>query len=112
MLSTCQPSFLTPSAVYRALCDGDFAYPSKDNELQALLFLDLVTKSCPTLASSWTVACRAPLPLGFSRHEYWSGLPFPSPGDLPDPGIEPGSLALQAGSLLLSHKAVVAVDTL
>ena len=36
----------------------------------------------------------------FSRQEYWSGLPFPSPGDLPDPGIKPGSPALQAGSLL------------
>ena len=37
--------------------------------------------------------------MGFSRQEYWSGLPFPSPGDLPDPGIEPGSFALQADSL-------------
>ena len=43
---------------------------------------------------------QAPLSLGFSRQEYWSGLPFPSPGDLPDPGIEPGSPALQADSLL------------
>ena len=40
----------------------------------------------------WTVACQAPLPLGFSRQEYWSGLPCPPPGDLPDPGIEPASL--------------------
>ena len=48
----------------------------------------------------WTVACQAPLSMGFSRQEYWSGLPFPSPGDLPDPGIEPGSSALQANSLL------------
>ena len=48
----------------------------------------------------------APLCMGFSRQEYWSGLPFPSPGDLPDPGIEfesPVSPALQAGSLPLSH---------
>ena len=37
----------------------------------------------------WTVAYQAPLSMGFSRQEYWSGLPFPSPGDLPDPGIEP-----------------------
>ena len=37
----------------------------------------------------WTVACQAPLSMGFSRQEYWSGLPFPFPGDLPDPGIEP-----------------------
>ena len=39
----------------------------------------------------WTVACQAPLAMGFSRQEYWSGLPFPSPGDLPDPGIQPMS---------------------
>ena len=49
--------------------------------------------------SSWAIAHQAPLPMGFSRQEYWSGLPFPSPGDLPDPGIEPMSLALQADSL-------------
>ena len=42
-------------------------------------------------ASPWTVARHAPLAMGFSRQEYWSGLPFPSPGDLPDPGIEPAS---------------------
>ena len=47
-------------------------------------------------ATLWTVACQAPLSMGFSRQEYWSGLPFPSPGDLPDPGIEPGSPALWA----------------
>ena len=47
----------------------------------------------------WTVAHQAPLSVGFSRQEYWSGLPFPSLGDLPDPGIEPGSPALQADYL-------------
>ena len=51
-------------------------------------------------ASPWTVAHQAPLSMGFSRQEYWSGLPFPSPEDLPDPGIKPGSPALQADSLL------------
>ena len=51
----------------------------------------------------WTVAHQASLSMGFSRQEHWSGLPFPSPGDLPSPGIEPGSPAQQAGSLLLSH---------
>ena len=51
----------------------------------------------------WTVAHQAPLSTGFSRQEYWSGLPLPSPGDLPDPGVEPVSPALQADSLLLSH---------
>ena len=48
----------------------------------------------------WTVPCQAPLSMGFSRQEYWDGLPFLSPGDLPDPGIKPGSPKLQEGSLL------------
>ena len=54
--------------------------------------------------TQWTVACQASLSMGFSRQEYWSGLPFPTPGDLPKPGTEPPSLmspALQVGSLLL-----------
>ena len=50
-------------------------------------------------ATLWTVAHHAPLSMGFSRQEYWSGLPFPSPGDLPDPGIKPRSPALQADAL-------------
>ena len=50
-------------------------------------------------ATPWTVALQAPLSMGFSRQEYWSGLPFPSPGDLPNPGIEPGFPALQADAL-------------
>ena len=49
--------------------------------------------------TSWTVAHQAPLPMELTRQEYWSGLPFPSPGDLPDPRIEAGSPALQADSL-------------
>ena len=48
---------------------------------------------------SWTVAHQAPQSMEFSRQEYWSGLPFPPPGDLPDPGIEPGSPALQVNAL-------------
>ena len=58
----------------------------------------LVPKLCLTLATPWTVARQTPQSVGFSRWEYWSGLPFPSPGDLPDPRIEPRSLALQADS--------------
>ena len=46
-----------------------------------------------SLVTPWTVARQAPLSLGFPRREYWSGLPFPSPGNLPDPGIKPRSLA-------------------
>ena len=57
--------------------------------------LGLVTKSCLTLVTPWTVAFQTPLSMGFSRQEYWSGLPFPFPGDLPDPGIESGSPALK-----------------
>ena len=54
-------------------------------------------------ATPWTVACHTPLSMGFSRQEYWSGLPCPPRGDLPDPGIEPSSPALQADSLPLNH---------
>ena len=56
-------------------------------------------QSCPTLVTPWTLVSQAPLSKGFSKQEYWSGLPFPSPGDLPNPGIKPGSPALQADSL-------------
>ena len=55
---------------------------------------------CPTLCDPWTVACQAIQSMGSSRQGHWSGLPFPSPGDLPDLGIEPTSPALQADSLL------------
>ena len=60
----------------------------------------LVTKSCPTLVIPWTEEPGRLQSMGFSRQEYLSGLPFPSPGDLPDPGIKVGSSALQADSLL------------
>ena len=50
-------------------------------------------------ATPWIVAYEASPSMGFSRQEYWSGLPFPSPGDLPDPGIEPRSPALEADTL-------------
>ena len=53
--------------------------------------------SCVQLfVTPWTIARQAPLSMGFSRHEYWNGLPFPSPGDLPDPGIKPASLTSPA----------------
>ena len=50
-------------------------------------------QSCLTLCNPMTIIHQAPLSMGFSRQEYWSGLPFLSPGDLPDPGIKPTSLA-------------------
>ena len=57
--------------------------------------------SCVWLfATPWTITYQAPLSMGFSRQEYWNGLLFPSPGDLPNPGIEPRSPALQADTLL------------
>ena len=63
----------------------------------------LVAQSCPSVVSNsatlWTVARQAPLFMEFSTQEYWSGLPFPFLGDLPDPGIETRSPALQANSL-------------
>ena len=58
-----------------------------------------ITQACRLFATPWTITRQAPLSMEFSRQEYWSGLPFPSPGDLSDAGIEPGSPALQADSL-------------
>ena len=49
-------------------------------------------------ATPWDVTCQAPLSMGFSRQEYWSGLPFPSPGDLPDPGMEPAFSCTEDGA--------------
>ena len=57
-------------------------------------------------ATPWTVACQVTPSMGFSRQEYWSGLSFPSPGDLPGPGVEPMSPALQVDSLPLSHHGI------
>ena len=59
----------------------------------------LVTKAYLTLETPWTVAFQGLLTMGFYRQEYWSGLPLPSPGDLPNPGIEPRLPALQADAL-------------
>ena len=59
---------------------------------------------CLTLRAPWTVAHQAPLSMGFSRQEYWSGLPLPSPGDLSNPGIKPSSPALQADSDCTTRK--------
>ena len=59
----------------------------------------LLTQLCPTLVTPWTIAHQVLLSIGFSRQEYRSGLPFPSPGDVPNPGIEPRFPALQADSL-------------
>ena len=60
---------------------------------------ELYTFGCRIWVTSWAIDCQAPLSMGFSRWEPWRGLPFPSPGDLPDPGIKLGSPGLQADSL-------------
>ena len=62
-------------------------------------------------STPWTVACQAPLPMGFSRQECWNGLPLPSPGDILNPGIEPWSPTLQADSLLSEPPRVVVMYT-
>ena len=72
---------------------------------ELLLFSSSALSNC--FATPWTIVQHAPLSEGFPRHWYWSGLPFPSPGDLPDPGIKPTSPlspALQADSLSPSHE--------
>ena len=71
--------------------------------LHVLCYVHLLSRVqlCATL---WTIACQAPLSMGFPRKEYWSGLPFPPPGDLPNPRLESVSPALQADSLPIEPK--------
>ena len=73
----------------------------KGNGSNGLLVSEVKSLSRVRLfATPWTVAYQAPPSMGFSRQRYWSALPFPSPGDLPNPGIEPGSPTLQTDALL------------
>ena len=75
--------------------------------LSLLLLLLRSSSRVQLCVTPWTAACQAPLSMGFSRQEHWSGLPCPPPRDLPDPGIEPTSpesLALQEDSLPLTHQ--------
>ena len=87
-----------PSQIY----DGVLVLESTENEEKEKKVKSL--SRVWLFATPWTVAYQAPLSTEFSRQEHWSGLPFPSPGDLAHPGIEPGSPALQAGALPLSHQ--------
>ena len=64
------------------------------NSVLKFWYLKTLQRRVQLFGTSWMVAYQAPPPMGFSRQEYWRGLPFPSPGDLPDPGIEPGSSTL------------------
>ena len=75
-------------------------HPHTHTHIHICIHSEVVLLSCVRLfAIPWTVAYQAPPSMEFSRQEYWSGLPFPSPGDLPDPGIEPRSPTLQADTL-------------
>ena len=91
------------------LKNRDITLPTKVHIIKAMVF-PVVMYRCEKsevkslsrvqlFVTPWTVAYQAPQPVEFSRQEYWSGLSFPSPGDLPDPGIEPRSPALQADAL-------------
>ena len=90
-------------------CWKPWVLPKRQFCLLALwiFFVPCVLSRVWLFAALWTVACQAPLPMGFFRQEYWSRSPFPLLGDLPDPGIKPtspASLALQADSLFLNHR--------
>ena len=74
------------------ICDFRPVMVDRSEEVKLLSFVRL-------FVTPWTVTYHVTLTMGFSRQECWSGLPFPSPGDLPDPGIKPRSPALQADSL-------------
>ena len=79
----------------RAFCSSQQDSPSgQTSQPESNLYI-----SCSVFATPWTITCQVPLSMGFSRQEHWSGLPFPSPGDLPNPGIKPGSPTLQVDSL-------------
>ena len=78
----------------------DFCVLSLRSPAELLEHMRLVTESCSSLCNTWTVAYQAPLSIEFFRQEYWSGLPFPSPGDLPNPGIKPRSRALLVVSFI------------
>ena len=92
------------------MCMAESFYCSPEAVTTLLISYALRVQPCSTLCDPTdpqTVACQVPLSMGFSRQEYWSGLPFPPPGDLPNPGIEPSSAmspVLQADALLLSHQ--------
>ena len=79
---------------------NQFSFQSQRKTIQRMFKVKVKSLSPVRLfAILWTIAHQAPLSMGFSRQEYWSGLPFPSLGDLPNPGIEPGSPALQTDTL-------------
>ena len=89
------PQFAKPSLLTVSLGHSDRQPCKVDRRSEEVKSLSRVR----LFVTPWTVACQAPLSMGFSRQEYWSGLPFPSPEDLPNPGTEPASPAFQADAL-------------
>ena len=73
--------------------------PMPDTKLRCIVLLCQSSSCAQLFATSWAAACQAPPSMGFSKQEYWSGLPFPSLGDLPNPGMESRSPTWQADSL-------------
>ena len=104
-LSSCQPT-TTSSSILTTLCKGNASAISRMQKMLSKSSSNpkaWILKSLSHVqffATPWTIAYQTPPYMGFSRQECWSGLPFPSPGDLLDPGIEPRSPALQADALL------------
>ena len=84
-MKSCREAYM-----YMCICLVFWFFNKENRKLHSLVRLFVIP---------WTVACLVPVSMGFCRQEYWSGLPFPSPGDLPNSGSEPRSPALQADSL-------------
>ena len=95
----CLPVLISVGPYEKNICFPDLKRIHLKGKTECRRVCKLVTQSCSTLATPRTIAHQVPLFMQFSRKEYWSGSPFPSPGDLPDPGIKPRSPALQADSL-------------
>ena len=91
--------FSIPSLVFIFFCRF-FFFDDGHSDLIIVLICEVTQSYLILCDPPWTGACQAPPSMEFSRQEYWSGLPFPSPGDLPNPGIEPRSPALREDSLL------------
>ena len=99
--------FIQVGNLKKSLKSATFAFP------HCLICCSFVVQSqshALLFATPWTVAHQAPLSMGFSQQEFWSGLPFPSPGNLPDPGIKPMFPALAGRSVLLSYQGSPVFD--
>ena len=104
---SCQPRYWT--LVFGSSCMASSFFTTEPPGKPLISYMvvvvggNLVAKSCLTLVTPWTVACQDPLSMAFPRQEYWIELPFPSPGNLPNPGIKTLFPAWEADSLPLRH---------